>query len=325
MDRQEQYRQCLDITHKANIEAGLLEPLRQYERIPQLSYPDIPFEKLSPPFGLLGEDLLTVSNICVTLFNQYGPRHDRLFKTKTAIDAGSISEAVSVGKQGISLPSDYNPTWRQVTHDRFPDLKKILMQTDCATIIEPRQNKGYMATNYKSKLFDDDDELVDMVIALCREERVKVDSKNDPVYRKKVRAKIYESIAWTALAEGTKHFAAASFLYNCTDKRFVIDVHSSSGIYSRIEKDDEIVSITHIMPQRREKFDEKVPDAWLLRDEEDFVLYCVEYSRNNNFSVTSPWVDIEREWIANPKKPSFQEGLPTEILPKKQSAAQLTE
>ena len=179
------------------------------------------------------------------------------------------------------------------------------MDTDCATVIEYKPTENiYITSHYKARIKDDDKTLVDLLIKKIKSENRKA-SMNDSSVRQIVREKIYESIAWPGKTAGTKHFAAASFLYRNPDARFAIDIFSRTGIYTRIQKEPKEITITHVMPQRLDKF-EQIDPAFVIGNNEQFVLYCVRYKRNNNLSVNRqvPWVDVTYEWIADLNDPS---------------------
>lgn len=345
MEKEDLYQKCLETTNLMNIKMGLLQPLDLYDRIHQafpdiFQFPDIPLSSLEPPFAILPERKLTHSYIGVILNGPFQPRHDSLFVAKTPIDVNSINEELTSRKKPRrKVAFEYKPSYRNVAKDGLHDahtgyskLLSVLYETDCATVVEFKENeRAYIATHFKAKIYDDDENLVDLIIEQCKQNNIRIRSKKNPAFRNRIRAKAYESVAWRGSSSGTKFFAASSFLYHCTDRKFVIDILSGAGVYTRINKDQSRkgreILITHMMPQRRSKFTGEIDEDWILGDSEKFVLYCVQYVRNNNFSPKRDvsWVDVIDEWIVNPEKPNREQGIHTNKLPKKHSIVHITE
>ena len=153
---------------------------------------------------------------------------------------------------------------------------------------------------YQAKIRSNDEDIVDK---LTLQAQYKAPEQHDqyaqiPNYTDILQQKAYESVAWAGESAGTKRFAAAAFLHSCADKRFTIDIVSKTGIYSRIEKDmtrkDKEITITHVVPQRANKFRGlQIPSSWEIGQSEKLVLHCIEYTRNKSYSLTEPWVDID--------------------------------
>ncbi len=321
-----EYGDCLNKTDLININVGLLKPFYLYDELHKIipkkfKYPDIELDSLIHPFKEHEEMDFLYSHIGIILKNRYIEfgKHKNLFASKTRVDATSIEGIIKqFEKKGRIMPSKYfkfEKEYKFINNKGYSDLTNILLGTECATITD-QGLKGFRTFYYKAKIVAKDDILVNNFLKKSQKNDIIIPSSLHELasYKKKLRKKLYESIAWSGNSEGTKHFAAAAFLYTCTDKRFIIDIVSKAGIYTRICKERDSTKIKHTMLQRKNKFIKKIPKKWVFGNWEKFIIYCVEYKRNNNWSLTAPWVDIEKEWIANPKKLDYKEGIETHKL-----------
>jgi hypothetical protein len=288
----------------------------------EFSFPDFDFQTFTPSFGLLSEIDFTFSHINVILSGPFVPSvHGPLFNSRKLIDEKSMKFEFDK-KKGNKINSDafvYQPDQRLVDHPDHPDLWKVILGTECASITE-MTDIGAIVSFFNAKIRANDEDVVKRVMQRAERlapvdhaEYLKTDNYEDCLWDK-----IYESIAWSSLSAGTKRFAAASFLYACPDDCCTVDIVSKTGIYTRMEKTPSLVgdgfTVTHVIPQRRAKFEEIVPDDYKIGDYEEFVLHCIRYRRNGLYSLNSPWVDIVSEWIANPKDLSYETGILTDKL-----------
>jgi len=322
---EEHYKKCLETAQKLNMDLGLLSTLNYYDVLHQhlpndFSYPDFKFENFQPPFGVLSEIDFTFSHINILLSGEYNPAaHNRLFNSKRIIDEESMKVEFERKKdKRITLNTfDYDPEQRQLYHPQHRNLWHVLLSTECATITEIKP-EGPKITYYQAKIRSNDEDIVDK---LSQQAQYKAPEQFEEYlttqnYLDILQQKAYESVAWSGLSAGTKRFAAAAFLHSCPDKKFAIDIASKTGVYTRIDKDStrkgQEILITHTIPQRTHKFPEtQIPEEWKIGQSEQFLLHCVQYTRNNTYSLKEPWVDLKAEWIANPQDTNQEKGIKT--------------
>lgn len=323
----ENYMACRERTERLNLELGLIASVLHYDHLhhelpEEFTFPDFLFDTFTPPFGLLSELDFTFSHINVILSGPFVPSvHGALFNSRKLIDEKSMRFEFDK-KKAKKINSDdyiYHPSQRLVNHLHHPDLWKVLLGTECASITE-MTDIGSLVSFYNAKIRANDEDVVKKVMQRAERlspadhaEYLRTDNHEDRLWEK-----IYESIAWSGLSGGTKRFAAASFLYACPDDCCTVDIISKTGIYTRMEKTPSPIgdgfTVTHVIPQRRVKFEETVPKEYEIGESEKFVLHCVRYRRNGSYSLNSSWVDVVAEWIANPQDLSIENGILTDKL-----------
>jgi hypothetical protein len=311
------YDECARLTFDTNIRVGLLKPFHHYEVLNKISpntfrYPIIDPLRLVHPFRHIPERTYPFSHIGVILHSRYTEKaQGHLFSSKTRVDITTINQEMDDLREQTctdSVPSnhfEYHPDARIVGHSDYDDLTDLFLRTDCATIT-CLGKEGYMTLYYKAKISVNDKKLVANLWNETQKRGISInDSEN--VYKTRLRRKMYEFVAWSANSQGTKHFAGTAFLQRCKESKFIIDIFSKCGIYTRIEKTEGKNIITHFSIQRKDSLDgalNDLSDDWFIKSSEPFVIYGISYQSNDNLSITAPWVTRDGEFIIHPQNHS---------------------
>ncbi|MEK6963664.1 MAG: hypothetical protein AABX70_04510 [Nanoarchaeota archaeon] len=301
------HKQALELLEKAHIDM-LWQTFLTYRQL-HIPYPTLRLPYLKPPYGkITSEHPYFPCHINVLFWENYQLRkHDQHFPIKHRL---SLDMARQIGGAQSS---------RFLGAKGFPTLYKSIASgsEDGATLITlDRKHNHPKLTHHQTHINVNAAHALKKLTPHLAEQgikhRLRDGAKQYHLFRRQLADKLYEHVAWPNTG-GQKHLAASCLHLNMDAPGLVIDVLSKSGVYTRLQSDEnKNPVIHHITLQRLEDLKPSIslPSEYILENDHIFVKFT--YRRIDTYDLEQPWLQITEQALVSFENP--QETIPIKIL-----------